>query len=149
MAPKAAPKPRGRPRAKALAEATPAQANKAIPKAAGTTSKSKADKPVEVSVTVEQENVSAAASRKAPALQPKASEGDLKKKKRKLLGAANQTLFDADEGEATSKPAKPVAVAPGKRVRAQLGGGVRNAFANSSFSPLKRDRRGVNASFLA
>lgn len=149
-APKAAAKPRGRPRTKALAEATPAQTNKAISKAAGTTSsKPKADKAVAVSVPVEQENVTAAASRKAPALQPKAPEADVKKKKRKLLGAANQTLFDDDEAEAAAKPAKPAAAAPGKRARTQLGGGVRNAFAGSSFSPLKRDRRGVNASFLA
>ncbi|KND88972.1 hypothetical protein TOPH_06383 [Tolypocladium ophioglossoides CBS 100239] len=150
-APKAAPKPRGRPRAKALAEATPAQTNKAISKAASTASlKSKAtEKSAELSAPVDQENVTAPASRKAPALQPKAPEGDVKKKKRKLLGAANQTLFDEDEGEAASKPAKPAAVAPGKRARTQLGGGVRNAFAGSSFSPLKRDRRGVNASFLA
>ncbi|POR37464.1 Uncharacterized protein TPAR_02323 [Tolypocladium paradoxum] len=148
--PKAARKPRGRPKTKALAEATPAQTNKAISKAASTaSSKPEAEAVVEVSVTADQENVTATASRKAPGLQPKAPEGDVKKKKRKLLGAANQTLFDEEEGEATSKPVKPPVVAPGKRVRTQLGGGVRNAFAGSSFSPLKRDRRGVNASFLA
>jgi len=28
-------------------------------------------------------------------------------------------------------------------------GGKKNAFAGASFSPLKRDRRGVGASFLA
>ncbi|PNY26926.1 Uncharacterized protein TCAP_03146 [Tolypocladium capitatum] len=150
-APKTAPRPHDRLRAKALAEATPAQTNKAISKAASTTSlQSKTmEMAAEVSVTADQENVTVTASRKAPAIQPKAAEGEVKKKRRKLLGAANQTLFDDDEGEAASKPAKPAEVAPGKRVRTQLGGGVRNAFAGSSFSPLKRARRGVNASFLA
>ncbi|KAJ6443451.1 Rossmann-fold NAD(P)(+)-binding protein [Purpureocillium lavendulum] len=165
-APKAAPKPRGRPKTKGLAEATPAHANKAIGKADSPASQfasqvpAEKEKPLEtlatVSVPADQENANAKV-RKAPALQPKALEGDVKKKRRKLLGAANQTLFDDDhrhddddaEAEVISKPAKPVAPTAGKRVRTQLGGGVRNAFAGSSFSPLKRDRRGVNASFLA
>jgi hypothetical protein len=73
----------------------------------------------------------------------------LKKKKRKVLGST-KTLFDEDEGEAP--PArKPAKVQPGaKRAKAPLGGVKRNAFAGAaSFSPLKRDRRGVGASFLA
>ncbi|KAI0108380.1 hypothetical protein F4814DRAFT_55862 [Daldinia grandis] len=77
--------------------------------------------------------------------------GDLpKKKKRKVLGST-KTLFDEEEGEAL--PAK-------KPSKFQLGGkralnksvlGVqKSAFASAtSFSPLKRDRRGVGASFLA
>ncbi|GJN86666.1 hypothetical protein PLIIFM63780_010247 [Purpureocillium lilacinum] len=158
-APKEAPKPRGRPKTKGLSEAAPAQANKTIAKADVSSAESAGDASMEkdksteaapvVSVALEQENTTAKASRKAPALQPKAPEGDVKKKRRKLLGATNSTLFDDDDAEAVaSKPAKPAAPA-GKRVRTQLGGGVRNAFAGSSFSPLKRDRRGVNASFLA
>ncbi|KAG5928584.1 hypothetical protein E4U42_000392 [Claviceps africana] len=107
----------------------------------------------------DQENVPVAASKKmnrAPVLEPKVPEAGVKKKKRKLLGGANTTLLDGDDGDdgdddggealmtSRSQPAVP------KRTRARLGGGVRNAFAAaSSFSPLKRDRRGVNASFLA
>ncbi|KAI1179282.1 hypothetical protein F4777DRAFT_535099 [Nemania sp. FL0916] len=94
-----------------------------------------------------------------------------KKKKRKVLGST-KTLFDEDDGgeapalaaptaaitaAAAAKPAKiKLGNASGnvKRVKAPLGGGggQKNAFAGSgsvSFSPLKRDRRGVGASFLA
>ncbi|KAI0406515.1 hypothetical protein F4802DRAFT_101942 [Xylaria palmicola] len=71
-----------------------------------------------------------------------------KKKKRKVLGST-KTLFDEDDVEEVPvrKPAKaPVAT---KRTKAPLGI-QRNAFAGtSSFSPLKRHRRGVGASFLA
>ncbi|KAJ8123441.1 hypothetical protein ONZ43_g611 [Nemania bipapillata] len=72
-----------------------------------------------------------------------------KKKKRKVLGST-KTLFDEDDGEvpAARKPAK--AQLGVKRTKAPLGGGQKNAFAGTkSFSPLKRDRRGVGASFLA
>ncbi|TPX15824.1 uncharacterized protein E0L32_000158 [Thyridium curvatum] len=80
------------------------------------------------------------------------SEPEPKKKKRKLLGAANKTLFDEEDGEAAPAPA------PTKRK--VLGGGARalgkapmmgrGAFAaGGTFSPLKKERRGVNASFLA
>ncbi|KAJ8125596.1 hypothetical protein O1611_g8042 [Lasiodiplodia mahajangana] len=71
-----------------------------------------------------------------------------KKKKRKVLGST-KTLFDEDDGEAPAarKPAKIQLGA--KRTKAPLGG-QKNAFAGPvSFSPLKRDRRGVGASFLA
>ncbi|KAI0096076.1 hypothetical protein GGR51DRAFT_544418 [Nemania sp. FL0031] len=71
-----------------------------------------------------------------------------KKKKRKVLGST-KTLFDEDDGEAPAarKPAKIQLGA--KRTKAPLGG-QKNAFAGTvSFSPLKRDRRGVGASFLA
>ncbi|KAI0521971.1 hypothetical protein F5B22DRAFT_594886 [Xylaria bambusicola] len=71
-----------------------------------------------------------------------------KKKKRKVLGST-KTLFDEDEGEAPAarKPAKMQLGA--KRAKAPLGV-QKNAFAGTtSFSPLKRDRRGVGASFLA
>lgn len=72
-----------------------------------------------------------------------------KKKKRKVLGST-KTLFDEDDAEvpAARKPAKIALGA--KRTKAPLGGGQINAFAGSkTFSPLKRDRRGVGASFLA
>lgn len=71
-----------------------------------------------------------------------------KKKKRKVLGST-KTLFDEDEVEVpiARKPAK--AQLGAKRTKAPLGV-QRNAFAGTtSFSPLKRDRRGVGASFLA
>ncbi|KAB5515247.1 hypothetical protein GE09DRAFT_1160668 [Coniochaeta sp. 2T2.1] len=87
-----------------------------------------------------------------------------KKKKRKLLGGASTSvLFDgaADAEDAPAPAAAPVK-APVKRVsmgKAALGAGgaakravglgAKNAFAGGSFSPLKRDRRGVSASFLA
>ncbi|KAI1272469.1 hypothetical protein F5Y07DRAFT_379822 [Xylaria sp. FL0933] len=70
-----------------------------------------------------------------------------KKKKRKVLGST-KTLFDEDEGEvpAARKPAKMQL----KRVKGPLGGVQKSAFAGTaSFSPLKRERRGVGASFLA
>ncbi|KAI0152896.1 hypothetical protein GGR57DRAFT_161693 [Xylariaceae sp. FL1272] len=75
-----------------------------------------------------------------------------KKRKRKVLGST-KTLFDEDDGEVPAAR-KPVAKVPlgAKRVvsKAPLGGAQRNAFAGTaSFSPLKRDRRGVGASFLA
>ncbi|KAK1762368.1 hypothetical protein QBC33DRAFT_283555 [Phialemonium atrogriseum] len=97
-----------------------------------------------------------------------------KKKKRKLLGASSKaTLFggeaDAEDAEhpvvATAATATATATtaatkrAPAARValgaggvakRAVVGlGAAKNAFAGAAFSPLKRDRRGVNASFLA
>ncbi|KAI1812895.1 hypothetical protein GGS20DRAFT_555634 [Poronia punctata] len=72
-----------------------------------------------------------------------------KKKKRKVLGST-KTLFDNDDGEETPVVRKPAKMQLGmKRIKAPLGG-QRNAFAGAtSFSPLKRDRRGVGASFLA
>lgn len=92
-----------------------------------------------------------------------------KKKKRKLLGANASTLFDGgeDEGERVNPVAASVsatgAAGAVKRPAVKVGGmkamgkgpvvarigGVKNAFAGASFSPLKRDRRGVAASFLA
>jgi len=71
-----------------------------------------------------------------------------KKKKRKVLGST-KTLFDDDDEEAPAAK-KPAKVQLGvKRTKAPLGG-QRNAFVGTaSFSPLKRDRRGVGASFLA
>ncbi|KAI1362597.1 hypothetical protein F5Y08DRAFT_311782 [Xylaria arbuscula] len=71
-----------------------------------------------------------------------------KKKKRKVLGST-KTLFDADDGEVPAAR-KPVKTQPAlKRVKAPLGGQKSAFAATASFSPLKRDRRGVGASFLA
>ncbi|RYP72907.1 hypothetical protein DL771_003945 [Monosporascus sp. 5C6A] len=81
-----------------------------------------------------------------------------KKKKRKVLGST-KTLFVEEEGEEAAAPA-----VVRKQGKAQLGGGAkglskaplaarRAMFAAgagaSTFSPLKRDRRGLGASFLA
>ncbi|OTA87395.1 hypothetical protein M434DRAFT_399487 [Hypoxylon sp. CO27-5] len=73
-----------------------------------------------------------------------------KKKKRKVLGST-KTLFDEEEGEAppARKPSKVQLGAKRALGKAPLAV-KRNAFAGAaSFSPLKRDRRGVGASFLA
>ncbi|KAI1762875.1 hypothetical protein GGR53DRAFT_398312 [Hypoxylon sp. FL1150] len=73
-----------------------------------------------------------------------------KKKKRKVLGST-KTLFDEEEGEAppARKPAKVQLGAKRTLGKAALGAKM-NAFAGAaSFSPLKKDRRGVGASFLA
>lgn len=79
-----------------------------------------------------------------------------KKKKRKLLGTV-KTLFDEEDGEATKRPAK-VALGPvrslgkgrlaGGKIGVQSGlGAVTGAV--GAFSPLKKDKRGGQASFLA
>jgi hypothetical protein len=78
-----------------------------------------------------------------------------KKKKRKLLGVA-KTIFDEDDGEATKRLAK-VTVGPakflakGQPVGNKAGlqgvcGGSAQGF--GAFSPLKKDRRGAQASLL-
>lgn len=84
-----------------------------------------------------------------------------KKKKRKLLGTSNKgTLFDKDEDagetEAMAPPKTAAAAGGGKRKPVGLKASkgpvsslAKNAFGGKAFSPLKRDRRGVNASFLA
>ncbi|KJZ72488.1 hypothetical protein HIM_08157 [Hirsutella minnesotensis 3608] len=147
---KAAAKPRGKPKTKGLAVAPPAEANKMISKGEVASS---AKAPVllgtvaELPGAEEQENSSDNTTRKATAPASKVADGDAKKKKRKLLRGATQTLLGDEDGETTIKPPKPVVVP--KKARAPLAGGVRNAFAGASFSPLKRDRRGVNASFLS
>ncbi|CAK7205500.1 hypothetical protein SEUCBS139899_008276 [Sporothrix eucalyptigena] len=114
----------------------------------------------------------------APVTAKATAEAEPKKKKRKILGAGSKTVFDEDDDDgidredgALARPMKPVASAAApaggpavKRAVKTLGagrttaagagkrtmlGGVRNAFGGGGFSPLKRDRRGVNASFLA
>jgi len=94
-------------------------------------------------------------------------QSELKKKKRKLLGGPSKmtTLFG---GEADAEDAERAVPAPGQKrpavtaaaaakrppvtrpVKRAVGlGTAKNAFAGAAFSPLKRDKRGVNASFLA
>lgn len=73
-----------------------------------------------------------------------------KKKRRKLLGSSGKTLFDDDDSEAPKRPAKAAFGRPTGRIGAVgslLAAPTSSAF--GAFSPLKKDRRGVNASFLA
>lgn len=82
-------------------------------------------------------------------------EAEPKKKKRKLLGAG-KTLFDEEDGEATKRPAR-VPLGPPRIVgkgglpgpKSSMTGGIGTATGFGAFSPLKKDRRGVGASFLA
>ena len=154
-------KPRGRPKAKRLAESQSSKRN---------TSNQPERTPVEPSLDPEVEDLSSAVDQEnirdqqpGKGLQGKAKStlhpavdlglhvvGDVdgRKKKRKLLGGANTTIFDDNDGEAMSDVADVPSVQGAKRNRAPLGG-ASNAFAGGGFSPLKRDRRGVGASFLA
>lgn len=94
---------------------------------------------------------------KASKVQAKNVENDdgAKKKKRKLLGGG-KTLFDEDEVEVTKRPAK-VALGPSRLLgkgglagpKGGLKGGLGVSAGFGTFSPLKKDRRGVGASFLA
>jgi hypothetical protein len=77
-----------------------------------------------------------------------------KKKKRKLLGEG-KTLFDEEDGETTKRPSKVNLGVPrllGKGGLAGPKGGLRGGLGGSgnfgAFSPLKKDRRGIGASFL-
>jgi myosin heavy subunit len=79
-------------------------------------------------------------------------ETEPKKKKRKLLGGG-KTLFDEEDGEATKRPAKVTLGPPrllGKGGLAGPKGGLGGTGSGfGAFSPLKKDRRGAGASFLA
>ncbi|KAL5585073.1 hypothetical protein FOVSG1_014462 [Fusarium oxysporum f. sp. vasinfectum] len=70
-------------------------------------------------------------------------DADTRKKKRKMLGGGNKTLFDDEEAEPAPRPAK-IQMGAGRRLKAPLGN-VRGAFGGATFSPLKKDRRGVGA----
>jgi hypothetical protein len=78
------------------------------------------------------------------------SESGLKKKRRKLQGRGANIVFEDDEGERerTNRLPKAQPVASRGLSKAVIGR-AKNPFTGSSFSPLKRDRRGLNASFLA
>jgi hypothetical protein len=170
-------RPRGRPRTKPLSDSSPSNKNltarnRKAPRVESTLEnvaeepdEGEAEAEGESSTNLDQENRAAAAA--AAAVIPEKPEP--KKKKRKLLGANQPTLFEEgeDEGErvkpiaAAAADAVPAAAAAVKRpakaaggtkkppVAGRFGAGVKNAFAGASFSPLKRDRRGVAASFLA
>lgn len=79
-----------------------------------------------------------------PKLQLKSAEDvGPKKKKRKLL-SGSKTLFDEEEGETSKRPARSTS-----RLLKKAGSKGAKTAAFTEFSPLKRDRRGANASFLA
>lgn len=78
-----------------------------------------------------------------------AEEVEPKKKKRKILGAS-KTLFDEEDAEATRRPAK-VILPPGRPFakfgpKKSLGLAPGGQF--GAFSPLKKDKRSMQASFL-
>jgi hypothetical protein len=84
-----------------------------------------------------------------------AEEAEPKKKKRKLLGGG-KTVFDEAVGEATSRstnvtPWQSRSVGRGFSASSKgvAKGGLGAASAFGTFSPLKKDRKGVEASFLA
>ena len=159
-----------KPQKKALAETSNSEVNRSIMRASKAMPKGGAKKRVRVcdvmgveSTDSGQENVqikdtgkdqeeptmpenTSEASPKVKAVDP-----ETKTRKRKLLSVTANTMLEDDEAEATQKADMPANSAPAKRAKAPLGGGVTNAFASAgkSFSPLKRQRRGMNASFLA
>jgi hypothetical protein len=164
-------RPRGRPRTKPLNDASPSTKNLAARNRKAPRVESTLDKVTEEaeegdsSTNQDQENLPTNNAGPKPTTDNVPEKVEPKKKKRKLLGANPSTLFDGaeDEGEkvkptAAAAPAAkrpPIAKAGGAKATgkgpsaARFGTGVKNAFAGASFSPLKKERRGVAASFLA
>ena len=154
------PKPRGRPKAKPASEAAPSGTNASNQQGPALVKRGLKQATREVSDASDQENDPApkptqtskvtSKSLLRPSLNlgpPAVGDANGKKKRRKLLGA-NTTIFDEEDGEVVASVTEGLAGQAAKRKRAPLGG-PSNAFAKASFSPLKRDRRGVGASFLA
>lgn len=153
-------KARGRPK-KPLSDAPSATKNAPLPKALP--KKASKNKPVLENVAEEPEDSQDQAPQATQKTQkaklgviaaeetvgtaaPAAKGEEPKKKKRKVLGATTtKTLFDEDDAE--DAPAPPPM--GGAKLKNKRLGAVQNAFADKKFSPLKRDRRGVGASFLA
>ncbi|KAF4438095.1 hypothetical protein F53441_12856 [Fusarium austroafricanum] len=152
-------KARGRPR-RALDDAPttkknmPAQAKKKV-KATKASSRietvneeSEGDEPEDESTEKPKKMAGLLKSNAAPAsMKLGIDDTDIRKKKRKMLGGSNKNLFDDDEGEPAPRPAK-IQMGAGRRLKAPLGGLRGGAFGGTTFSPLKKDRRGVGASFL-
>ncbi len=141
-------KPRGRP--KALADAPPSKKNLTAKVRKAPSLESTLEKVMEEPDEADQgqENRSVQSTGTAKSVSSVAAEPEQKKKKRKLLGSSNKpTLFDEDEDEKVVPAKRPPKAGLG--VRKMGAAGVKSAFAGASFSPLKRDRRGVGASFLA
>ncbi|KAH6608832.1 hypothetical protein Trco_002178 [Trichoderma cornu-damae] len=74
-------------------------------------------------------------------------EFEQKKRKRKLLNKVNNTIIEEDEAE---DGAQPMETQPGRarKLKSSAGNAFNARSTGSTFSPLKRHRRGVNASFL-
>lgn len=160
-------KARGRPKAQTLTETSP---NKLIGKA--TSGTNILEKVNEESEEVQENHLSkedASGTKKlvvtanslVDASNTSSENPEPKKKKRKLLGTSNKgTVFDkdedADEAEApapitaaAATKRKPVGLKASSTRKGPVSALARGAFAGKSFSPLKKDRRGVGASFLA
>lgn len=163
-------KARGKAKAQALAESSPNVKITAASKSESTNNTTTLEKVIEESQDVRQETaVKDAPVVKLAANVPIAADvsntssenPEPKKKKRKLLGASNKgTLFDKDEDAGESEAPVPTAAAVatkrnpvGLKATATRKGPVsslaKSAFGGKTFSPLKKDRRGVGASFLA
>ncbi|KAK4176734.1 hypothetical protein QBC36DRAFT_238265 [Triangularia setosa] len=164
-------KARGRPKGstnapKPLEPSSPGKANEGaddVP--APHVKKTSAILPSSEEAEVEAEGEEAAVSKPAAEAEPvrsrSASVEPEKKKKRKLGGApaAPPTIFEEDEGEKVVETAKLVAAAGGVRKRppvsrmnntkGPMGKVMGIGGSGKAFSPLKRDKRGVGASFLA
>ncbi|KAF7546158.1 hypothetical protein G7046_g9381 [Stylonectria norvegica] len=155
-------KPRGRPKAKPLADAPTSKKNMPAPAVERTETvtlhfASKLDKVNEEPEASEQENAPAHRVHKAIELKPKTLEtravasnssildAGSKKKRRILVGNSSTTIFDEEDGEIAKRPAKPQ-LGPKRRLKVLQGSN--NAFATGSFSPLKRDKKGFSGSFL-
>lgn len=172
-------RPRGRPRTKPLTDSAPSKKNLTARNRKAPLMESTLEKVAEEadegdSTNRDQENRSASSASPATKTSGAAAisipeKAEPKKKKRKLLGPNAPTLFDGGEDEGERVPPSAVVPAPAaavKRPAAKIGGagakamgkgpvagrfgaGVKNAFAGAAFSPLKKERRGVAASFLA
>lgn len=160
-------KARGRPKVQTLTETSP---NKLIGKAtSGTNILEKVDEESEEIQKNHPSKEDAPVSKKllltanssVDASNTSSENPEPKKKRRKLLGTSNKgTVFDKDEdADVAEAPAPTTAAAATKRKPVGLKASstrkgpvsalARGAFAGKSFSPLKKDRRGVGASFLA
>lgn len=160
-------KSRGKPKAQALVESSPNRIIAGTAKSKSNNDPSTLERVIEEPEDVRQENalatdnVASAVAGSEDPLNNSLDNPERKKKKRKLLGAsAKGTLFDKDEdaGQAEA-PVPTTAVAAAKRKpiglktsstkKGPVSSLARGAFAGKTFSPLKKDRRGVGASFLA
>lgn len=75
------------------------------------------------------------------------SEFEQKKRKRKLLSKTTNTIIEEDE---TGDVVPPMETQPGRarKLKSTAGNALNSGSTEKPFSPLKRHRRGVNASFL-
>lgn len=160
----AAPKARGRPKSKVLGDAPSSKRNMKATKKIAPVLDKVVEEEGDEDVSTEQENRSmdsTAAFTKnltvnlTEQVRMDEAQPPKKMKKRKVLGASNKTLFDDDDDEAVPQPAakKSVKALGGAKTGGAFAkgplGALRTGARRKSFSPLKRDRRGVNASFLS